>query len=171
MASKMTTDRVRREMSLRNTLEYCHAETIRGMCERFAPLLESDEDLEGALDLLLRVLERGLGERQRGLDRADARHQGQRHRLAGLRRERNEAAREVRSALVAIRASLSGFCGRKAGSAWLGLQGDTAKAHDPVPLHNQARFALKRLRDPDLEPPKSRQTRCHRRVRGVAFAR
>jgi hypothetical protein len=156
MDSKMVIDRVRREWSLRRTLETSHAATVEGLCERFGPLLEEGEDLGAAVDLVLRVLERCLDARQRDLHQANRSHSSQRSDLRSLRQERGEAARELRQTLVGIRETLKSFYGRKRCNRLLHIQGPTPKAHDPVNLLDQADSALAGLRHIQKEPPKTR---------------
>lgn len=159
MASKMVIDRVRREHSLRGILVKLHDTTVQGLCERFAPLLEEGEDLEEAVDLLLRVLERCLDARESDLDRADEDHADQELSLKRLRRQRGEAARELRRTLVDLRDTLTSFYGRKISNRLLHIQGPTPKAHDPFNLLGRAHSALVGLRGAEKEPP--------RRNRGV----
>lgn len=149
---KTVTRQVRRRKALRHTLGSFREPSVEAVCERFAPLLEEGEDLGAALELVLDVLERCLDEDSRSLDRAESRHIGRRFRLAGLRRKRDEAAREVRQKLVEIRNALTAVFDRDTSNWMLGLEGRTARVKEPLKLLNQAEKALGRLEKPGFVP-------------------
>ena len=156
MASKKVMKRFRREHTLISLLRDYRGDTVEAVARRLAPFAEPDDDIAGSVDCLLRALERMLAASQKEVLRHSAKHGGTMDRVDELRRERNEAARELRKLLVETRDATTLLFGREASNLLLGIQGATARAKNPSALLLQARFALGRLESPDVELPEPR---------------
>lgn len=152
----MVIDRQRRERRLRRVLEDLRGPTVQGVAERLAPYVGEDEDLGAAVDCLLGAVDGLLTAETCDLVAADDRNNQAGIEAKVLRRERDETARELRHALVEIRETAACFFGREAGNDLLGVEGPTARAHQPTRLISQVDAALERLRDPATELPEPR---------------
>lgn len=153
----MVLDRHRREESLRSLVKELRGKTVEGVAERLAPYADEGVDLADCVDGLLGALERLLEDHSQQLMRADEQNAAELDRLALLRLDRDEAARELRRAFVKVRNTLAMMYGREAGDRFLGIRGDSPRAHDPRRLMLQVDATLDRLRDPDRKlPPKTR---------------
>lgn len=157
MASKMVVDRQRREQRLQRLLQDLRGETVQGLVERLSPFVKEEDDLESAVVCLMDAVDGLLATETRELVEADERNVRTGLRIDGLRRERDEAARELRRALVEIREMATFFFGREVGNELLDVQGPTARAHHRDRLKRQVRRALASLRDPATELPEPRK--------------
>lgn len=156
MLSKMIHDRMRREGVLHKGLRNLHEETVRAFAEQMAPYVEHDEDLAGSVDCLLRVLGRRLSGHRRELEQVESQHDETTAGLDRLRRERDEAARDLHREYVQLRRAITGYVGREAGNGLLGVEGPTAPAHHPTLLSEQVQGTLLRLENPETEIPPPR---------------
>jgi hypothetical protein len=156
MSSKKDLKRFRREHTLLALLHDYRGDTVEAVARRLAPFAEPGDDIAGSVDCLLRALERMLAASQQESLRGRARHGGTMDRVGELRRERNEAAHEMRTLLVEIRDTTTLLFGRKASNHWLRIQGATARERSPHDLLFQARSALRRLESPDVDLPEPR---------------
>lgn len=156
MASKKVMKRFRRERTLISLLRDYRGDTVEAVARRLAPFAEPGDDIAGSVDCLLRALERMLAASQQEALRDSARHGGTMDRVGELRRERNEAARELRKLLVEIRGTTAALFGREASNHLLRIKGATAREKSPHALLFQARSALDRLGSPNVELPEPR---------------
>ena len=145
---------MRREKALRGLLKELREPTVQGVTERLAPYLDEEDVLTEGVDCLLDALQRLLADHTRDLTRADEDNAAIRDQLSLLRRNRDEAAQELRRAFVKVRNTLAVMYGRKAGDEVLGMQGSSPRAHDPRRLMLRVGAVLKRLQKPDLQLPK-----------------
>lgn len=148
--------RVRREHTLSALLRDYRGDTVEAVARRLEPYAEPDDDVAGSVDCLLRAVERMLADSQKESVRDSARHGRAMDHVEKLRRERNEAAHELRTLLVEIRDTTALLFGRKASNRLLAIKGATARAKSPGALLMQARFALEQLESPDVELPEPR---------------
>lgn len=135
-------------------LDELRAETVRGVVKRLGPFVDDDADLAGAVDCLMGAVDGLLAADTENLVEADEYKILASIRIEQLRKQRDQAARELRRALVVIRQVSAGFFGREAGNAYLGVEGPTARAHQQNRLIGQVRVTLESLRDPARKPPK-----------------
>lgn len=156
MASKKAMKRFRRERTLIALLRDYRGDTVEAVARRLAPFAEPGDDIAGSVDCLLRAVERMLAASQKEALHHTDRHGGTMDHVGELRRERKEAAREMRKVLVEIRDTTAALFGREAGNRLLQIRGATARAKDPLALLLQARFALDQLESPDVELPEPR---------------
>ena len=148
--------RVRREHTLIALLRDYRGDTVEAVARRLEPFVEEGDDIAGAVDCLLRAVERMLADSQKESVRDTARHGRAMDHVEKLRRERHEAADELRTLLVEIRDTTALLFGRKASNRLLLIKGATARAKSPGALLMQARFALEQLESPDVELPEPR---------------
>lgn len=156
MASKKVMKRFRREHTLIALLRDYRGDTVEAVARRLAPFAEPDDDVAGSVDCLLRALQRMLAASQQEALHHSDRHGGTMDRIGDLRRERKKAARELRELLVEIRGTTAALFGREASNHLLRIKGATARAKNADALLFQARFALNRLENPDVELPEPR---------------
>jgi|GEM_PF-2794145 hypothetical protein len=154
MVLKTVTDRVRRAQALHAGLQEHHDTAAEEIVKHLAAYTEEGEDLAGSVDLLLRVVERRVAASPEELESAEDLYSVATTRVDDARKKRDEASQKLRDQLIEIREVLAIAIKRETGNKILGLDGDTARAHNPGRLLKQAQKACRRLADPGRKLPK-----------------
>lgn len=156
MLTKTLARRTRKVRSVVAAIGVFRKKVAGKLVDRVAPYVEEGEDFAEALDLVHRVLQRMIRDQSDELGSAHLSHQAQQAVIQSPRRQRDEAAADLRSALVAVRQSATAEFGRQGSHGMLGLKGPTAHVRQTDRLIFQAREALDRLRIASAGPPPSR---------------
>lgn len=156
MEAKTLARRTRKVRSVVGAIEVFRKKIAGKLVDRLAPYVEEGEDFAEALDLVHRVLQRRLRDQSDELGSAHRRHQAQQAVIQSPRQRRDEAAADLRSALVAVRQAATAEFGRAGSYRLLGLKGPTAHVRQTDGLLFQAKRVLDGLRSAPAELPPSR---------------